>query len=175
MKPKMLSAQPDDTRQLLVSDVTAGITVAIMALPLGIAIAVASGADPAKGLVTAIVAGLLMSLVGGRPHDRLQSPFGPRDPGTGRRQYRSIVSWRPACNRSNRAYGHKCPCRGAGLRWPVWSAGLVHAITVFFLMVFGAEFAGCSGHAGTFRASDPDGLEHERTAQVVRFSFHDAF
>ncbi|WP_366466179.1 SulP family inorganic anion transporter [Paracoccus methylarcula] len=47
------------------ADLVAGITVAMVALPLSLAIAIASGADPAKGLVTAIVAGFLISLLGG--------------------------------------------------------------------------------------------------------------
>lgn len=46
-------------------DAIAGVTVAMVALPLSLAIAIASGADPAKGLVTAIVAGFLISLLGG--------------------------------------------------------------------------------------------------------------
>lgn len=47
------------------ADAVAGLTVAIVALPLAMALAVASGASPDKGLVTAIVAGLLISLLGG--------------------------------------------------------------------------------------------------------------
>ncbi|CAN0492803.1 unnamed protein product, partial [Discosporangium mesarthrocarpum] len=50
---------------LFVSDLLAGATVAMVALPLSLAIAIASGADPAKGIVTAIVAGFLISLLGG--------------------------------------------------------------------------------------------------------------
>ena len=46
-------------------DVLAGTTVALVALPLSIAIAIASGADPKAGLVTAIIAGFLISLLGG--------------------------------------------------------------------------------------------------------------
>lgn len=46
-------------------DAVAGVTVALVALPLSIAIAIASGADPKAGLVTAIVAGFLISLLGG--------------------------------------------------------------------------------------------------------------
>lgn len=65
MKPKILTTLPDYTRTLLVRDLIAGVTVAMVALPLSLAIAIASGADPAKGLVTAIVAGLLISLLGG--------------------------------------------------------------------------------------------------------------
>lgn len=47
------------------ADMIAGLTVAIVALPLSIAIAVASGASPAQGLVTAIIGGFLVSLLGG--------------------------------------------------------------------------------------------------------------
>jgi len=65
MKPKILTTLPEYTRSLLVQDVIAGVTVAMVALPLSLAIAIASGADPAKGLVTAIVAGFLISLLGG--------------------------------------------------------------------------------------------------------------
>ncbi|HPF22006.1 MAG: SulP family inorganic anion transporter [Hyphomonas sp.] len=47
------------------ADAISGLTVAIVALPLSIAIAVASGASPAQGLITAIVGGFLVSLLGG--------------------------------------------------------------------------------------------------------------
>jgi len=50
---------------MFLGDTFAGITVALVALPLSIAIATASGADPEAGLVTAIIAGLLISLLGG--------------------------------------------------------------------------------------------------------------
>ncbi|WP_328586508.1 SulP family inorganic anion transporter [Sulfitobacter sp. EhC04] len=53
------------TGSLLIQDAIAGVTVAMVALPLSLAIAIASGADPSKGLVTAIVAGFLISLLGG--------------------------------------------------------------------------------------------------------------
>ena len=49
----------------LVKNLLAGLTVAIVALPLAMALAVASGADPATGLLTAIVAGFLISALGG--------------------------------------------------------------------------------------------------------------
>ena len=65
MKPKILSTLPGYTRRAFVTDALAGFTVAMVALPLSMAIAIASGADPAKGLVTAIVAGFLISLLGG--------------------------------------------------------------------------------------------------------------
>ncbi len=47
------------------ADAVAGLTVAIVALPLAMALAIASGASPDKGLVTAIVAGFLISALGG--------------------------------------------------------------------------------------------------------------
>jgi SulP family sulfate permease len=55
----------DYSWRLFVGDALAGVTVALVALPLSIAIAIASGADPKAGLVTAIVAGFLVSLLGG--------------------------------------------------------------------------------------------------------------
>ncbi len=65
MKPKLLTTLQTYDRHQFLSDVIAGVTVAMVALPLSIAIAVASGALPEKGLVTAIVAGFLISLFGG--------------------------------------------------------------------------------------------------------------
>ena len=55
----------DYSARMLLADTLAGITVALVALPLSIAIAIASGAEPKAGLVTAIVAGFLISLLGG--------------------------------------------------------------------------------------------------------------
>lgn len=51
----------------LVKDITAGVIVSIIALPLSIALAIASGVGPAVGLYTAIVAGFICSLLGGSP------------------------------------------------------------------------------------------------------------
>lgn len=65
MKPKILSTLPGYNRALFLQDAIAGVSVAMVALPLSLAIAIASGADPSKGLVTAIVAGFLISLLGG--------------------------------------------------------------------------------------------------------------
>lgn len=65
MKPKILTTLETYDRPTFRADVLAGITVAMVALPLSMAIAIASGADPAHGLVTAIVAGFLISLIGG--------------------------------------------------------------------------------------------------------------
>jgi sulfate permease, SulP family len=53
------------TRKQFTSDLMAGIVVGIVALPLAIAFAVASGVSPDKGLITAVVAGILVSVLGG--------------------------------------------------------------------------------------------------------------
>ncbi len=65
MKPKHLTTLRDYSTKSFIADVIAGATVAMVALPLSIAIAIASGAQPAAGLVTAVVGGLLISLLGG--------------------------------------------------------------------------------------------------------------
>lgn len=64
-QPKLLTTLKTYDRRQFVADLIAGTTVALVALPLSIAIAIASGADPAKGLVTAVVAGFLISALGG--------------------------------------------------------------------------------------------------------------
>ncbi|MGE5562423.1 MAG: SulP family inorganic anion transporter [Bacillota bacterium] len=65
MKPKLLTTLETYSWRLLFGDTIAGITVALVALPLSIAIAIASGATPKAGLITAIIGGLLISLLGG--------------------------------------------------------------------------------------------------------------
>ena len=65
MKPKLLTTLRDYSTKLLLADMIAGVTVAMVALPLSIAIAIASGAQPAAGLVTAVIGGLAVSLLGG--------------------------------------------------------------------------------------------------------------
>ena len=64
-KPKIVSAIKNYNRQTLMADVMAGIIVGIVALPLAIAFGIASGVSPEKGIITAIVAGLMISLFGG--------------------------------------------------------------------------------------------------------------
>ena len=64
-QPKIFTTIQTYSWTLFVADMLAGATVAMIALPLSLAIAIASGADPAKGLVTAIVAGFLISMFGG--------------------------------------------------------------------------------------------------------------
>lgn len=65
MKPKILTTLADYDARQFGGDMVAGITVALIALPLSIAIAIASGAPPATGITTAIVGGFLISLLGG--------------------------------------------------------------------------------------------------------------
>ena len=53
------------TKKQLSKDVMAGIIVGIVALPLSIAFAIASGVSPEKGLITAVIAGIVISVLGG--------------------------------------------------------------------------------------------------------------
>ncbi|MCA9934670.1 MAG: SulP family inorganic anion transporter, partial [Anaerolineales bacterium] len=62
-------------RAALQKDVLAGITVAAVALPLALAFGVASGADAAAGLVTAVLAGIIIGLLGGAPY-QISGPTG---------------------------------------------------------------------------------------------------
>ncbi len=63
--PKLLDTLPGYTRQDFARDAAAGVTVGIVALPLAMAFAIASGLKPEAGLFTAIVAGFLISALGG--------------------------------------------------------------------------------------------------------------
>lgn len=65
LKPKLFSVLKNYTKKQLVQDVIAGVIVAIIALPLSIALALASGVEPACGVYTAIAAGFMVSLLGG--------------------------------------------------------------------------------------------------------------
>jgi SulP family sulfate permease len=65
LKPKILTTMRQYSWRLFLGDSVAGITVALVALPLSIAIAIASGAPPKAGLVTAVIGGFLISLLGG--------------------------------------------------------------------------------------------------------------
>ena len=64
-QPKILTTIRDYSWSLFRQDALAGLTVALVALPLSIAIAIASGATPAQGLVTAIIGGFVISLTSG--------------------------------------------------------------------------------------------------------------
>ena len=63
--PKIVTALTDYNREKFLGDLVAGVIVGVVALPLAIAFAIASGVSPDRGLWTAIVAGLLISLLGG--------------------------------------------------------------------------------------------------------------
>ncbi len=65
LKPKLFECLKSYSVSQLTKDITAGIIVAIIALPLSIALAIASGATPIMGLYTAIVAGFVISFLGG--------------------------------------------------------------------------------------------------------------
>ena len=65
LKPKFFTTIKNYSREQFMNDLTAGIIVAIIALPLSIALAISSGVTPEKGLHTAIIAGFLISFLGG--------------------------------------------------------------------------------------------------------------
>ena len=64
-RPRLLDALKDYDRQRFASDAIAGLTVGVVALPLAMAFAIASGVKPEQGLITAVVAGFLISALGG--------------------------------------------------------------------------------------------------------------
>lgn len=68
-KPKLFSIikhrDKELTREQFLKDMIAGVVVAIIALPLSVALGISSGVTPEKGLITAIVAGLFISIFGG--------------------------------------------------------------------------------------------------------------
>ena len=65
LKPQLFSVMKTYTKEQFIKDIVAGIIVAIIALPLSIALALASGVTPEKGIYTAIVAGFVISFLGG--------------------------------------------------------------------------------------------------------------
>lgn len=65
LKPMLFTVMKGYTKEQFVKDVVAGIIVAIIALPLSIALALASGVGPEQGIYTAIIAGFIISLLGG--------------------------------------------------------------------------------------------------------------
>lgn len=64
-KPKLISTLKDYNKKTFMSDFMAGVIVGIVALPLAIAFGIASGVTPEKGIITAIVAGFIISMAGG--------------------------------------------------------------------------------------------------------------
>lgn len=65
LKPKLFSVMKGYSKEQLIKDIVSGIIVAIIALPLSIALALASGVNPEQGLYTAITAGFVVSFLGG--------------------------------------------------------------------------------------------------------------
>ena len=65
LKPKLFTTLKDYSSKQFISDITAGTIVGIVALPLAIAFGIASGVTPEKGLITAIIAGFIISFLGG--------------------------------------------------------------------------------------------------------------
>lgn len=67
MKPKLLrmKERKEITKEKILKDIIAGVIVAIIALPLSVALGISSGVSPEKGLITAIIAGFFISLLGG--------------------------------------------------------------------------------------------------------------
>ncbi|MFI3316296.1 MAG: SulP family inorganic anion transporter [Rikenellaceae bacterium] len=63
--PKLLTSLKGYSREKLIGDITGGIIVSIVALPLAIAFGIASGLSPENGLITAIIGGFIVSLLGG--------------------------------------------------------------------------------------------------------------
>lgn len=64
-RPRLIDAMLGYRKACFFADITAGITVGIIALPLALAFAIASGAKPEAGIFTAIIAGFIISLLGG--------------------------------------------------------------------------------------------------------------
>ena len=64
-KPKLFLALKNYSKELFMADLMAGIIVGIVALPLAIAFGIASGVSPEKGIITAIIAGFIISMMGG--------------------------------------------------------------------------------------------------------------
>ena len=64
-RPALLTSLKHYSREKFTADLMAGIIVGIVALPLAIAFGIASGVSPEKGIITAVVAGFVVSLLGG--------------------------------------------------------------------------------------------------------------
>ncbi|HWR01160.1 MAG TPA: SulP family inorganic anion transporter [Chlorobaculum sp.] len=64
-KPKLFTVLPELNKEQVIRDITSGILVGIVALPLAIAFAIASGVSPEKGLISAVIGGFIISFLGG--------------------------------------------------------------------------------------------------------------
>ncbi len=65
LKPKLFTTLANYNKEQFIKDATAGLIVGIVAIPLAIAFAIASGVSPEKGLITAIIGGFVVSALGG--------------------------------------------------------------------------------------------------------------
>ena len=74
-RPRLIDALAGYNRARLAGDLGAGLTVAVVALPLAMAFAIASGVKPEAGIFTAIIAGFLISAFGGS-HVQIGGPAG---------------------------------------------------------------------------------------------------
>ena len=63
--PKLFTTLKTYSREQFIADLTAGLIVGVVALPLAIAFAIASGVTPERGLYTAVIAGFIISALGG--------------------------------------------------------------------------------------------------------------
>ena len=63
LKPKLFTTLKTYTKDLFIADLSAGVIVGIVALPLAIAFAIASGVSPEKGVLTAIIAGFIIFIL----------------------------------------------------------------------------------------------------------------
>jgi sulfate permease, SulP family len=100
-RPRILDALKNYNAQRLLRDAGSGVTVGVVALPLAMAFAIASGLPPQAGLWTAIIGGALVSLLGGT-NAQIAGPAGA---------FIVIV------------YGRACCClRWASSGWAVWCA-----------------------------------------------------
>src|SRR5512133_2202311 len=64
-RPKLMDCLRGYSRERFMSDLAAGITVGVVALPLAMAFAIASGVPPQAGIFTAVIAGMIISALGG--------------------------------------------------------------------------------------------------------------
>ena len=73
-KPKLFTTLKNYSKESFMADLMAGIIVGIVALPLAIAFGIASGVSPEKGIITAIVAGFIISLFGRKAKYKSDGP-----------------------------------------------------------------------------------------------------
>ena len=78
-KPSFFQSMKGYSKEKLIKDITAGLTVGVVALPLAMAFAIASGLTPQTGIFTAIIAGFLISALGGS-NDMLPAAAPPSGP-----------------------------------------------------------------------------------------------